>query len=226
MQEEAFLSGEGNAYHRRNQVVLPSRQQWLALLSDVWDRIPLPEGKRILEIGCGSGENLAFLSRKYGVDCYGLEPSREAVKEGSIQFPGLKLAVGTASKLPYEDGAFDCLLFGCCLYLCDRSALFSIAAEADRVLRPGGALLILDFSPPFPYRNTYKHRPGLYSYKMRYSAMFTWNPAYTVIETRQFSHSDAVFHPEPDERVELAALYKSDPVACYFTDPFAVGDKR
>ncbi len=226
-QEKAFLQGEGNAYHRRNQTNSISRKLWLSLLSDVWERLPLrgEGGERFLEIGCGSGENLEFLRQKYGVECHGIEPSQEAVKAGTAQFPDVNLSVGVASKLPYENEVFDCLLFGFCLYLCDRNALFSIAAEADRVLRPGGILLIVDFAPPFPYRNTYKHRAGLYSYKMRYSDMFTWNPAYTVAEIRQFSHCGDVFHPDPNERVELVALYKSDTEVCYLTDPFAVSNE-
>ncbi len=185
----------------------------------------MKRGARILEIGCNSGENLDFLNRKYGFECYGLEPSREAVEDGNRRFPELKLSVGTAPKLPYANEAFDCVYFGSCLCWCDRTTLFSIAAEADRVLRTNGILLISDFSPPFPYRNTYHHRPGLYTYKMRYRDMFTWNPAYVVSEIRQFSLGDSVFHPDPNERFELVALHKSDPIAPYLTDPFASGDK-
>ena len=222
IQEEAFLSGEGDAYHRRNRGASIAREHWFALLSGVWDRLPLRPG-RILEIGCGAGENLAFLRDRYGLECHGVDPSREAVEEGVQRHPGLNLSVGIASKLPHGDGEFDCLLFGFCLYLCDRNALFAIAAEADRVLRPDGIVLILDFSPPFPYRNAYAHRPGLYSYKMRYRDMFLWNPAYSLAEVRGFSHTAAAFHPNPDERLELAALYKSNPDACWPIGPFAGG---
>jgi ubiquinone/menaquinone biosynthesis C-methylase UbiE len=219
LQEQIFLSGEGDAYYERNRGDNSRREDWQGILSDVWERLPI-QPTNMLEVGCGAGDNLAFLSEKYGVDAYGLEPSRKAVEEGNKLFPGLKLRVGAASALPYGDGEFDCLFFGFCLYMCDRTALFTIVREADRVLRCNGVMLILDFAPPIPYRNAYEHRPGMYSYKMRYRDMFLWNPSWSEAESRCFSHMGNTFHRDPDERVELNVLYKADPETSWLTNPF------
>lgn len=75
-------------------------------------------------------------------------------------------------------------------------------------------MLILDFAPPFPYRNTYRHCLGLYSYKMRYRNMFCWNLEYSETETRCFSPKDTVFHPTPNERVEVSVLYNACSETC------------
>jgi len=78
-----------------------------------------------------------------GVSVMVLEPSNEAVYQ-AISL-GLDARVGTADVIPFQDKSFDIVIFGFCLYLCDRDDLFKIAAEADRVLKTPGWLLIKDF---------------------------------------------------------------------------------
>ena len=46
--------------------------------------------------------------------------------------------MGTADKLPFEDQSVDILVYGFCLYLCDREDMFNIAAEANRVIKSSG----------------------------------------------------------------------------------------
>lgn len=67
--------------------------------------------------------------------------------------------------------------------------LFKIAMEVDRFLKDGGTLIIKDFYPSFHYKNNYSHLEGLYSYKMNYVTIFTWNPTYTEIAKELSSHS-------------------------------------
>lgn len=217
-QEQIFLDGEGDQYHDRNfRGNVETRNT--EILRALWRRLPsLPTA--VLEIGCGAGGNLEFLRRHTGAACYGLDPSAKAIEEGTRLFPELSLEVGTASRLPYEDGFFECVIFGFCLYLCDRGDLFTIAREADRVLRNGGALVIVDFNPSFPYRNPYKHLPGLYAYKMPYQNMFLWNPVYSLAEFVSTSHSKDMFDADPDERIAYAVLHKADVDAGYPINPY------
>jgi SAM-dependent methyltransferase len=87
-----------------------------------------------------------------------------------------KVQQGTADILPFKDHYFDIIIFGFCLYLCDREDLFRIASEADRVLGEPGWLLILYFFSPFPKKNVYHFCKGVQSYKMDYRTLFTWHP--------------------------------------------------
>jgi len=172
----------------------------------------------VLEIGCCTGSRLDTLSNLTGCKCHGIDPSAKAIKDGSQQYPGLRLQTGTADRLPFPDDSFDLIIFGFCLYVCDRHDLFKIAAEADRCLRDGGKLVIYDFYTPFPYRNTYAHNTTMHSYKMDYSKMFLWNPAYHQIHNEVTTHAGADQRCLPDERIAVTILEKNQKLA-YILDP-------
>ena len=91
----------------------------------------------------------------------------------------------------------------------DRKDLFKIAYEADRCLCNGGFLVIKDFSPPFPYKNRYIHLDGILTYKMDYSKMFDWNPAYNEMFNIVSTHSGFSERENPNERVSVKILQKN-----------------
>ncbi len=122
----------------------------------------------------------------------------------------MALQKGTADALPYIDGQFDMVLFGFCLYLVDRSLLFRVAHEADRVLKKDGTLAIIDFDPPQPMVRPYHHCPGIYSYKQDYSQLFLASGKYTLAEKLPGSHADSCWHPDGGERIALWICRKSN----------------
>jgi ubiquinone/menaquinone biosynthesis C-methylase UbiE len=171
--------------------------------------------KKILEIGCSNGCRLNLLNKIYKSDCWGIDPSADAIQHGKNDFKEVNLEKGTADALPYENQMFDMVIFGFCLYLCDRSDLFKIAYEADRVLIDLGNIIIYDFHPSFPYRNHYSHREGLYSYKMNYSSLFLWNPAY-VLKYKKMFFSSPLKKGTPDDVLSVMILEKN--IECAFPD--------
>lgn len=170
-QKDLFLASEGDQYYCRNRTKLSVsvREQVASdqILADL-KRANL-QVQNILEIGCSNGWRLEALRNLYNARCVGIDPSSTAIYEGTALFPDLSLRVGTADKLPFEDDKFDLVIFGFCLYLCDRKDLFAIPYEADRVLVENGHIVILDFYPPFPYRNKYIHHSALYTYNRTYA---------------------------------------------------------
>jgi len=219
-QKEVFITSEGDRFYERNKTNLTSIDEVAAsdpILTSLKELNLQP--KRILEIGCSSGWRLESYRRIYDAECFGIDPSSIAVADGAAAFPNLSLHQGTADKLPFKNCTFDLVVFGFCLYLCDRGDLFRIASEADRVLSDNGHIAILDFSPPFPYRNEYKHQPGLYSYKMDYSNMFLWNPAYVLFSKSVLTHTGLIRINEPDERLAVVILGKNSEYA-YPANPF------
>ena len=161
---------------------------------------------KVLEIGCGDGTRLAWLKSNVNADCYGIEPSAHAAAAACAK--GINVQQGTADLLPFNDQSFDIVIFGFCLYLCDREDLFRIASAADRVLRSPGWLMILDFFSPVPRTKDYRHRPGVLSYKMDYRTLFAWHPDYECMTHKLRHHSEAGYTDEEEEWVAVSILRK------------------
>ena len=116
--------------------------------------------------------------------------------------------MGTADSLTHKDNAFDIVIFGFCLYLCDRGDLFRISTEADRVLKKEGWIIIQDFFAESPIQNEYHHTSGIKSYKMDYKTLFTWHPDYTCYQTKVYHHESQVFTDSSNEWVETSVIRK------------------
>jgi ubiquinone/menaquinone biosynthesis C-methylase UbiE len=210
-QKQVFLQSEGDAWFTRNQhaVAIPKLPYDDPILREIIDtNINVVKGRklRVLEVGCGDGTRLAWLKNNLDADCYGIEPSFKAVEVACAK--GVNAQQGTANILPYDDLSFDIVIFGFCLYLCDREDLFRIASEANRVLRMPGWLIILDFYDPTPSTKDYHHRPGLLSYKMDYRTLFTWHPDYECMTHKVRHHSEGGHTDERDEWVAISILRK------------------
>ena len=212
LQKSLFIQSEGDQWFDRNQAALAERS---VLRDSLVTRIAqhLPDGAdaawQVLEIGCGHGGNLDTLSRARSIYGRGIDPSARAVAAGTSDFPHLELCVGTADALPYAEASQDMVWFGFCLYLVDRSLLQRVVAEADRVLRDGGLLVVVDFDPLAPCKRAYHHKNGLYSYKMDYSHLFLANPAYSLMEKYSTSHTKDGCATDPQERIALNVCRKN-----------------
>ena len=193
-QKEAFLAGEGNEWFRRNADVLGSKADHDQVLAGVRHLGIRPQS--VIEIGCGNGWRLSHLREMLGAECYGIDPSQLAVDDAP---EGVTLSVGTAEALPFETNSADLLIFGFCLYVTDPKDHFRIAAEADRVLKDGGVLCVLDFAPGRAYRNPYTHLESISSHKMDYANLFTRHPAYRLLHRVYGEHGPLSF--KTDEAV-------------------------
>lgn len=222
-QGDEFLRGEGDAWFSRNhsrEEISPTRR----LVGD-WCKPFKDNLEKILEIGAGSGLPLAYLCDVLNATGEGIEPSQKAVNNWSslranaVGGGSASLRVGVASELPYEDQTFDLVVFGFCLYLVDRSHLYRAVAEADRVLRDGGFLVINDFDSTSPYMNEYSHKEGIFSYKNDYSNIFTSSGHYHLVSKHSHSHSANHFDANFDERVSTSLLYKQENTVYTFGRP-------
>ena len=210
-QKEVFLQSEGDAWFNRNRqgvtsVKLPEGDPILREILEAYRCNELNADSRILEIGCGQGRRLGWLKDTYGAQCFGIEPSGAAVAVAKNS--GLSVSQGVADSLPFEDQFFDLVIFGFCLYLCDREDLFRIASEADRVLRSPGWIAIQDFYSSTPILKDYHHKPGVKSHKMDYSSLFTWHPDYECLARKVQAHGAQGYTDDMNEWVSVFMIRK------------------
>ncbi len=102
-------------------------------------------GERVLDIAAGTGTSSAALA-KSGAEVIALDFSPGMVEEGRKRHPDLTFVQGDAEKLPFADGEFDAVTisFGLRNVQHPQVAL----AEMRRVLKPGGRVVICEFSRP------------------------------------------------------------------------------
>lgn len=103
-------------------------------------------GDRILDVGAGSGRDLALLVGE-GHAAYGVEPVEAMRAEALRRHPELhgKLHAGSLPGLPKAEilgGPFDAILCSAVLQHLPRSALFDAAFALRGLLRPGGRVLL------------------------------------------------------------------------------------
>jgi ubiquinone/menaquinone biosynthesis C-methylase UbiE len=105
-------------------------------------------GRRVLEVGCGSGNWLEALER-FGARrdrLAGIELAGGRAAACAARFPGADVRPGDASRLPWESASFD-LVFQSTVFssILDPVMRRAVASEMLRVLAPGGAILWYDF---------------------------------------------------------------------------------
>ena len=102
-------------------------------------------GRRVLDVGCGTGALAAALAERYGCKVWGVDASPEMIEVARERVPaGVGLRVGTAEALEFKDGWFERVVMTFSVHHVDRPRAFS---EIHRVLQPGGILAIGTFDP-------------------------------------------------------------------------------
>lgn len=119
----------------RSRTILEERQRW----------IPRAHGE-VLELGVGSGLNLAFYDASSVGKVTGIDPSvpllaRAEARAHKAQVP-VELVPGTAEQLPFPDRSFDSAVIT--YSLCSIGDPPRALAELRRVLRPDGELFFVE----------------------------------------------------------------------------------
>ena len=112
-------------------------------LSVVRSVIPSLEGTKILDVGCGAG-GLAKTLAAEGARVTGIDPNPTAVRDARNLVPAASFEQTSAEALPFEDGAFDAVLVVNALHHVPLGAMDRSLAEAARVIRPGGLLIVME----------------------------------------------------------------------------------
>jgi SAM-dependent methyltransferase len=117
---------------------------WSSVISFVLGMAPKDRPRAqidILEIGCGSGNNVWFVARE-GFRAAGIDASETAIAfaRERCQREGLSadFRIADFTKVPFDDESFDMVFDRGALYSTHRAGVVDCITEVHRVLKPGG----------------------------------------------------------------------------------------
>ncbi len=138
-----MFDGVAKHYDRTNEVLsMGNSFIWRIATTRAVASVP---GERILDIAAGTGTSSAAIA-KSGAEVVAADFSPGMIEVGRRKHPSLTFVEADAMDLPFADGEFDAVTvsFGLRNVEDPKKAL----AEMYRVLKPGGRLVICEFSTP------------------------------------------------------------------------------
>jgi ubiquinone/menaquinone biosynthesis C-methylase UbiE len=141
----AYFRENAPQWHRIRSLYVDEREVEAALV----DIIASAEPRDLLDVGTGTGRLLEILAPRVG-RVLGIDQSREmlSVARVNLERAGLgngSVRLGDMYQLALSDASFDAVVIHQVLHYADRPA--AAIAEAARVLRPNGILVLIDFAP-------------------------------------------------------------------------------
>lgn len=102
-------------------------------------------GRRVLDVGCGTGTLAAALAERAHAKVWGVDENAGMLEVARARVPGsVGLKQARAEELPFRDGWFERLTYSLVLHLVDRPATL---AEARRAVAPDGRIAVVTFDP-------------------------------------------------------------------------------
>jgi len=142
-QVAAMFDGVARNYDRTNTVL--SLRQDRAWRRAVVRALDLRPGERVLDLAAGTGTSTEPFA-DLGADAVACDFSRGMLAVGAARRPDIPFVAGDAVALPFADASFDAVTisFGLRNVVEPQRAL----AELLRVTRPGGRVVVCEFSRP------------------------------------------------------------------------------
>ncbi|MEK4222013.1 MULTISPECIES: class I SAM-dependent methyltransferase [Bacillus] len=125
----------------------------LSLTRKILKKENISRRSKILDVGCGTGQTAAFLSKSFRCSVTALDNHPTMIQKAKQRFSDERLPVhaiqGNVESLPFSDASFDFVLSE------SVTAFTNIAdslKEYCRVLKPGGVLLMIEMTAEKPFQ--------------------------------------------------------------------------
>ena len=139
--------------NRGNQAIRQERERKLEQLLQRSRFLPL-SNRRILDVGCGTGEILAGF-QAWGAqpeNLFGVDLLADRIRSAKENFPEMTFQEANAEALPFASGSFDLVaLFTVFTSILDPQMARNVSREINRILRSGGAVVWYDFRMNNPF---------------------------------------------------------------------------
>lgn len=187
-----------NRYLYRFASTVPFAGQWR-----VWQRLVLPrlDGHDVVELGCGLGDLLAdMLAAGYACRAVEQSPQMVAAARETLQRRNVgernSIIQGSAQHLPFSDASFDTVVSTFpSEYIYDPDTI----AEVERVLRPGGRLIVIEGANLLPV--------GFLQPVLVLLQMFVYGPSAFFEPRKQRNPQEQATRDSQQERLEDNRLY-------------------
>lgn len=160
--------------YAKEEAFLRYPADWIIRFYNMYLKTHMPAGAKVLDYGCGSGNNAVFFAQK-NFDVYGVDvaPSFKSLVKKNYQSHNLAetlvdnftLISPESVQLDYPDEHFDFIFSNQVLYyLPNVDHLHKVCLELKRVLKPGGTVFFTMMGPKNYYIT--KHLKSVYNHQV------------------------------------------------------------
>jgi ubiquinone/menaquinone biosynthesis C-methylase UbiE len=150
-------AGEQRKRDAANPGVRRNAEARWAALERVLSELALPDGARLLDVGCGAGEDLARIGREFAslsLALHGVDLLPDRIARAREAVPYATFHVAGAERLPYSDQHFDAVLAATVFSsILDQGLAHAVASEMTRLVSGAGAIICFDTRYPNPWNS-------------------------------------------------------------------------
>ncbi|MFI1235197.1 class I SAM-dependent DNA methyltransferase [Nocardia salmonicida] len=130
-----------DSYAELTRGLLDETPEERAVLTSFADLVQAQGAGPVADVGCGTGRITAHL-RQLGVDVFGIDLSPAMIEVARRDHPALRFDLGCMTNLTLADASMAGLLAWYSLIHIPDNEIHSVFTHFQRVLRPGGPLLL------------------------------------------------------------------------------------
>ena len=173
MSEPTASRPDGHSFDVDTELLLWWEDYYLPIFEYVLKKIGNLEGKRILELGTGTGGTATLLAKKgasvVGIDLlpFRLDDAKDRVKHHAVS-DSVNFSIMDATHLAFPDNTFDYVISKSVLVFTDH---ILTAKECYRVLKPGGKAIFIENMQHHPAVRLYRKFFLKYSRELHYFSL-------------------------------------------------------